>query len=221
MLNLMLNICWLWRYLNDWKYWLVFYSWYISISVKCLIKFNYPLLTTRLVAKLPHQLLACLNQIIVVSLKLLMMRIQFHLLLRDRIQSFVSTLHFILLLIFLFNLLYSQCIFLLDCYSALSLQSRQHFCSFVLYVFTFALLRQIEHAKCISQYLRLNPKIEGTVCAKTWCLINFNQPWLCFLVNENIEAEHLETEVRLKVLWFNCSVGVSYLLMTSDYCFYC
>ena len=73
---------------------------------------------------------------------------------------------------------------------------------------------EVHHLDSINQDSLLDLLVKGTICHETWRLVHLDQPRLCLLVEEDVNAEDLHAKLVLKVLGFGRSVDVSDVLVT-------
>lgn len=81
-----------------------------------------------------------------------------------------------------------------------------------------SLTAQVQHRNCLVQEVVLDLLVDRTISCERRQRIHLNKPRLEFIVNEDVEAEHLEAHRVLHVVWVHGAVAVLQLRLRREHC---
>jgi hypothetical protein len=69
-----------------------------------------------------------------------------------------------------------------------------------LHYLLFFAVRHPKNLESVSNQVFLEFEVEGGISCETWCMVDFEQPRLELVVNQNVEAQHFEAERVFRTL---------------------
>jgi hypothetical protein len=76
-------------------------------------------------------------------------------------------------------------------------------------VITLPLVAQVEQFQRVFHQLEFDGLVERAVCAETGSVVHFDYPGIQLVVEHDVEAQDLEAELILNVLWLAAAIQMS------------